>query len=104
MPTKWGKINTFGRTGARFVEAYLETGERVEIPHMLLRYITERYSRDTSLVFVERRGRLFHYVQWVGTPDEAADALDQGILSAEEVPVAIRTFRDSLRPRTHVVE
>ena len=101
MPTKWGKINTFGRTGAKFVEAYLETGERVELPHEVLRYITERYSRDTSLVFVERRGRLFHYVHWVGSPDEAVVALGQGILSAEEVPVALRTLRDQLGPRAN---
>lgn len=95
MPTKWGKISTFGRTGPKFVEAYLETGERVEIPHELLRYISERYSRDTPLVFVERRGRLFNFVQWVGTPEEAVTALDEGVLSPSEVPVPILAFRDS---------
>ena len=97
MPTKWGRIGSLGRKGAKFVEAYLDSGERVELPHDVLRYITETYSPETSLVFVERRGRLFHFVQWVGTPDEAVAALEQGILSAREVPAGVQIIGESLR-------
>ncbi len=97
MPTKWGRIGSLGRKGAKFVEAYLDGGERVELPHDVLRYITETYSPDTSLVFVERRGLLFHFVQWVGTPDEAVAALEQGILSAREVPAGVQMIGESLR-------
>jgi hypothetical protein len=31
MPTKWGRIVRWGRRGAKFTEAVLEGGERVEL-------------------------------------------------------------------------
>jgi hypothetical protein len=75
-----------GRTGAKFVEVYLDSGEKVELPHALWEHLRATYRPDEQLVFVERRGRLFHYVQWAGTHEDAADALAQGILEPGEVP------------------
>lgn len=89
MTTKVGSIKSLGRTGAKFVEAYLSTGERVELPHPIWDHVRTAYAPGQWLVFVERRGRLFRFVHWVGTPEEAEDARAQGILEPHEVPFAL---------------
>ena len=89
MTTKVGSITSKGRTGAKFVEAYLSSGERVELSHAMWDRVCTAYRPGQWLVFVERRGRLFRFVHWVGTPEEAEDARAQGILEPQEVPFAL---------------
>lgn len=90
MPTKVGSISSVGRTGARFVEAYLDSGERVELKHALWDHVGATYRPGQQLVFVERRGRLFRFVHWAGTLEEANEALASGVLAPDEVPMAAR--------------
>jgi hypothetical protein len=85
MPTKVGKITGWGRRGPKFVEAFLEAGQKVELSTEALAAVTA-HDPSESLVFVERRGRLFHYVQWVGTCEEAVKAIDEGVLRQDEIP------------------
>ena len=86
MPTKVGTIARVGRTGSRFVEVYLDTGEKVELSHELFDEVWASYMPQEELYFVERRGRLFRFVQWVGTHTEAVAARDRGLLAPDEVP------------------
>ena len=95
MPTRVGRITRLGRTGEKFQEVYLNSGERVEIPHALMQHIAETYDGRESLIFVERRGRLFHFVQWAGTAAEARWARDRGILRPTEVPPDVVQARQS---------
>ena len=83
MATKMGRIVRWGRTGKTFTEAYLDSGARVELPHELVDVAQQLVAQ--RLVFVERRGRLFHFVQWIGTPRQARDAYDGGILKRGEL-------------------
>jgi hypothetical protein len=92
MPTKWGQIESWGRTDSKFVEAYLDTGAKVELPHAVRDHLNATYESTSVLVFVERRGRLFRYVQWVGTPAEAVSAIRDGTLHAQEVPPAVHAL------------
>lgn len=87
MATKVGRIKRLGRTGSKFKEAFLDSGEVVNVPHDLMAYLMESYSPDQTLVFVERRGRFFRFVQWLGTVEEARAARDAGLLTPEEVPI-----------------
>ena len=89
VPTKVGSIVSWGRSGRQFVEANLHTGERVELP-LAMRVQVDRYRDGFPLVFVERRGRLFRYVHWLGTPEEALGALRSGILRPEEITTDVR--------------
>ncbi len=85
MATKIGQIAEMDRVGGKFVRLVLHNGQRVELPHALMDYVTQRYERAEVLVFVERRGRMFSYVQWVGTADEAFAAADAGILEQRDI-------------------
>lgn len=87
VPTKYGRIVRWGRQGPKFVEAFLESGDRVELSPGALDAMEGHESE--ALVFVERRGRIFHYVQWVGTPADAIAALRDGVLRADEVPPGV---------------
>jgi hypothetical protein len=95
MPTKYGRVTSFGRRGPKFTEAFLESGERVELsPPAMEDLLT--HNSEHALVFVERRGRLFHYVQWIGTPDEAIRAVESGVLRPNEVPPGVRMIGEAL--------
>jgi hypothetical protein len=101
VATKFGRIARFGRSSPKFVEAYLDTGDRVELSPLALAVVRD-HDPTEPLVFVERRGRIFHYVQWVGTPEEAIQALNEGLLRPNEIPSEIVVFglsMASLRPR-----
>lgn len=100
MPTKSGRITSYGRAGPKFTEAFLDPGDRVELSPAALAAVRLHDPSDW-LVFVERRGRLFHYVQWVGTPLEAVEAVKDGILRPDEIPQDIRTFGEAIA-RSHV--
>lgn len=86
MPTKVGSIAGRGRTGAKFVELFLNTGEKVELAHELWEDVALTYLPDEVLHFVERRGRMFRFVHWVGTRAEAEKAVADGTLEQGEVP------------------
>ena len=73
MPTKRGTIAGKGRTGAKFVELYLDDGSKVELPHELWYDVAVSYLPVEELYFVERRGRLSHYVQWGGDTDRSGE-------------------------------
>lgn len=96
MPTKTGRVISLGRRGPKFVEAILDSGGTVELSPAML---TEVRARDPAaqLVFVERRGRLFRYVQWVGTFEEAAQALRDGTLRPNEVPWGVQAVGEGSR-------
>lgn len=96
MPTKFGRVTSFGRSGPKFREAFLETGDRVELSPAAMEDLLA-HNPEHALVFVERRGRLFHYVQWVGTPDEAIRAVDDGILRPDEVPPNVRIVGEAMQ-------
>lgn len=96
MPTKYGRVTSFGRKGPKFTEAFLESGERVELsPAAMADLLTHDPSH--ALVFVERRGRLFHYVQWIGLPDEAVRAVKEGVLRPGEVPPGVWMVGEALQ-------
>ena len=91
--------------GSKFVQAYLSSGERVEVPLALRDRVAGREGQ--TLVFVERRRQLFSFVQWVGTPVEALRAIRRGELGVDDVPAEIRAIGASelwselsLRPRS----
>lgn len=86
MATKRGTIVEVAQVGAKFTEARLDSGQRVEVPNDLWQHIRSHYPNDQVLVFVERRGRLFSYVQWVGTDQEAWRAIKSGDLTEREYP------------------
>jgi hypothetical protein len=86
MATKVGRVVRMGHNGSKFQELWLETGDHVEVPHEYMAYLTSKYEPTETLVFVERRGRLFSYVQWLGTPTEARAAREAGLLTRDEVP------------------
>lgn len=109
MPTKFGRIVAWERTGAKFSQARLEGGERVDVPLDLRSVIERKYGPESSLVFVERRGKLFRYVHWAGTADEAVAAADAGLLRPNEIPWDIRMIGEELgrireRERTRQAE
>jgi hypothetical protein len=85
MPTKMGCIVRWGRRGSKFTEAFLQGGERVELSDQALA-VVHAHDAAAVLVFVERRGRIFRYVQWVGTPEEAVRAAQDGTLRPDEIP------------------
>ena len=67
MPTKYGRIAGWGRRGRSFVEAYLETGERVELSDAALaalgnarvaRALDPSRRRRWQGRFLRRRGRV----------------------------------------------
>lgn len=95
MPTKLGRIVRWGRRGAKFTEAFLEGGERVELSDEALA-VVRAHDPTHALVFVERRGRIFRYVQWVGTPAEAVQAVQDGTLRPAEVPAGVTLIGDYL--------
>lgn len=73
MTTKRGKIVRVGRIGRKFAQADLDTGERVDIPLLIMDDLTDRFDiTATELVFIEAKGRAFTYVQWAGTEEELA--------------------------------
>lgn len=84
MPTRTGRIVELIRTGSKFVQLRLSGGEKVEIPLELWAQIQARYRPEQALVFVERRGLVFRYVQWVGTHKEAQQAVAEGALAGKE--------------------
>ena len=84
MPTRTGQIVELIRAGPKFAQIRLSSGQKVEIPLDLWAEIQAHYMPDQALVFVERRGRVFKYVQWVGTHDEAQRAVSDGVLRAKE--------------------
>jgi hypothetical protein len=94
VPTKVGAVRSLGRTGSKFIELHLDTGETVEVPHALYPQVVA-YPSGTRLVFVERRGRFFRFVQWVGSVPEAVEAVDLGILAPHEVPPSVRCLVDA---------
>jgi hypothetical protein len=96
MPTKVGKITSWGRCGPKFVEAFLETGQKVELSTEALAAVTA-HDPSECLVFVERRGRLFHYVQWVGTCEEAVQAIDEGVLRQHEIPNGVYAMGSAMK-------
>jgi hypothetical protein len=98
MPTKVGRIAALRRTGPRFVQVELDSGDRVEVQHPLWEHVTNSYPADTQLVFVERRGRLFRFVQWVGTPEEARQAVSDGVLRDDELPTNLAQGVDDQDP------
>jgi hypothetical protein len=95
MPTKYGRVTSFGRRGPKFTEAFLESGERVELSAAAMVDLLT-HNPEHALVFVERRGLLFHYVQWIGTPDEAIRAVEAGVLKPNEVPPGVRMIGEAL--------
>jgi hypothetical protein len=95
VPTKYGRVTSFGRQGPKFTEALLESGERVELsPPAMADLLT--HNPEHPLVYDERRGLLFHYVQWIGTPDEAIHAVEAGILRPNELPPGVRIIGEAL--------
>lgn len=95
MPAKFGRIVRWGRRGSKFTEAFLEGGERVELSDEALA-VVRAHDPTHQLVFVERRGRIFRYVQWVGTCEEAVLATQDGTLRPGEVRASILVVGDYL--------
>jgi hypothetical protein len=95
MPAKSGRIVGWGRRGSKFTEAFLEGGERVELSDEALAVVRAHDPTD-YLVFVERRGRIFRYVHWVGTCQEAVLALKDGTLRPGEIPTGVFAIGDYL--------
>jgi hypothetical protein len=59
-------------------------------------FVMRSYLPEDTLVFVERRGRLFKFVHWVGEPDEALAAVRQGILRANEIDTRVHLLGTAL--------
>jgi hypothetical protein len=95
MPTKLGRVVRWGRRGSKFTEAFLEDGERVELSDDALA-VVRAHDPAHQLVFVERRGRIFRYVQWVGTPAEAVLAVKDGTLRPGEISAGLFAIGDYL--------
>jgi hypothetical protein len=85
MATKHGRVESLLSVGSKFVQLRLESGQKVELPHDLWAKIQSRHRPDHELVFVERRGRVFSYVQWVGTMAELGIALIRGEVRESEL-------------------
>jgi hypothetical protein len=84
MATKRGRIVGVEKLGPKFAQLRLDTGDKVELPLDFWDHVQQRYRPEDELVFVERRGRIFSFVQWVGTEPEAAEAVRSGELTARE--------------------
>lgn len=98
MSTKRGCVTELIRVGPKFVQVRITSGEKVELPLALWDLVQTRYRSDQELVFVERRGRIFSFVQWVGTDSEAVQAVRSGDLREREY----RPVPDSPRPNAQV--
>jgi hypothetical protein len=85
VPTKIGAISSLAKTGSKFVQLNLDDGQKVELQHPLWDHVRSTYQPGERLIFVERRGRLFRFVHWVGTPEEAEQAVASGILKRDEI-------------------
>lgn len=96
MSTKYGTVTSIGRKGRRFTEAMLSSGERVELSAAAMGELFDRVPHE-ALVFVERRGLMFSYVQWIGTPEEALAALDKGLLKSHEIPWQVQWAGEAMR-------
>lgn len=75
---KRGRIRGVVRTGQKFIQVMLEDGQKVEIPIALANDMVETFGADRELVFVEAKGRTFHYVHWVGTEESFAKEFGAG--------------------------
>ena len=95
MATKRGRITSIEKIGSQFARLRLSTGEKVELPRDFWEHVQERYRPEDELVFVERRGRIFSFVHWVGTDSEAADALRSGELTHREYTPAPAPTRET---------
>jgi hypothetical protein len=84
MATKRGRIVGVEKLGPKFAQLRLDTGNKVELPLDFWDHVQQRYRPEDELVFVERRGRIFSFVQWVGTESEAAEAVRSGELTPRE--------------------
>jgi len=84
VSTKRGRITELIRVGPKFAQLRISSGEKVELPLALWELAQTQYGPDQDLVFVERRGRIFSFVQWVGTDSEAAQAVRSGELRERE--------------------
>lgn len=85
MATKFGWLEELERVGPFHAQARLHNGQRVDIPVDLLHRIMQTYPRTQLLVFVERRELLFNKVAWVGTVEEAHDAVRSGVLTTRDI-------------------
>lgn len=85
MTTKVGEIAGVEKTSDKFVRLRLDDGQRVDVPVALMEHIANTYQRNEFLVFVERRGRVFSYVQWVGSIPDAHKAVADGVLTPADV-------------------
>jgi hypothetical protein len=89
---KRGTIVRVGRVGRRFVEADLDSGERVQVPLAIMDDLTDRFEiTEEALVFLEAKGRLMTYVQWAGTQEEfealvAADSASDSPADTDRQP------------------
>ena len=63
MSTKRGRITELIRVGPKFAQLRISNGEKVELPLALWELVQTQYGPDQNLVFVERRGRIFSFVQ-----------------------------------------
>ncbi len=89
MATKRGRIVGIEKIGPKFAQLRLATGDKVELPLDFWAHVQQRYRPEDELVFVERRGRIFSFVQWVGTDHEAEEAVRLGELTAREYSPAL---------------
>lgn len=86
MTTKRGTIVRVGRIGRKFAQADLDTGDRVDIPLLIMDDLIDRFDiTATELVFIEAKGRAFSYVQWAGIEDELT-AMTAAEVSADPAP------------------
>lgn len=89
---KVGAIASLGRKGSAFVELYLDTGERVALPHAMWEHVQGTYQPGERLIFVERRGAVFHFVHWVGNADESrTSSLAESRLQMQDAARATRS-------------
>jgi len=84
MSTKRGCVTELIQVGPKFAQLRISSGQKVELPLALWDLVQARYRPDQELVFVERRGRIFSFVQWVGTDSEAVEAVRSGDLAERE--------------------
>jgi len=98
MSTKRGCVSELIQVGPKFVQVRITSGQKVELPLALWDLVQARYRPDQELVFVERRGRIFSFVQWVGTDSEAVEAVRSGDLREREY----RPVLDWPRPSAQV--
>ncbi len=84
MATKTGRVEQIERTGRNFVRLRLSTGDTVELPNSLWAAVQSDFAPEQVLVFVERRGRVFRFVHWVGTAEQAVTAVNAGWITTDE--------------------